>query len=86
LHALLRRLNELEINELLVECGPRLAGAFVREGLVDEWVVYIAPTLLGVDAAPLVALGGADQVPAWEFQSMERVGVDLRVVLRPEKR
>ncbi len=96
LHAVLSRLNELEINELLVECGPRLAGAFLREGLVDEWVVYIAPTLLGADALPLVAFGGLELAghsagfgavnSPWTFESIERVGVDLRVVLRPEKR
>ena len=39
------RLGGLEINELLVECGPRLAGAFIAANLVDELVLYVAPTL-----------------------------------------
>lgn len=57
LPALLRRLvAERSCNEILVECGARLAGAFVEAGLVDELVIYMAPTLLGSDARPLLAL------------------------------
>ena len=47
LRAVVLRLSELEVNELLLECGPRLAGAFIRSGLVDELVLYVAPNLLG---------------------------------------
>ena len=43
LKAVLTRLTGLEVNELLVECGPRLAAAFLEEGLVDEWILYMAP-------------------------------------------
>ena len=37
------RLAELEVNDVLVEAGPRLAGALFAAGLVDEWLLYIAP-------------------------------------------
>jgi len=88
LNAVLGRLKELEVNELLVECGPRLAGAFIRAGLVDEWVLYVAPTLLGADAAPLLhvsGLGGADSLPGFEFRDVQRIGADLRLILMPTR-
>jgi len=82
----LGRLASLEINEVLVECGPLLAGALLREARVDELILYIAPFLLGADAAPLAALTGIDAAAplgSFDFDEVERVGPDLRVVLRP---
>ncbi len=58
LRAVMARLAELEINELLAECGPRLAGALILSNLVDEFVLYVAPALLGADAAPLLHVSG----------------------------
>jgi diaminohydroxyphosphoribosylaminopyrimidine deaminase/5-amino-6-(5-phosphoribosylamino)uracil reductase len=87
LHAVIRRLTELEINELLIECGPRLAGAFILANLVDEFVLYIAPALLGADAAPLMhisGLGPPGSLPAFEFKDVQRIGADLRLVLIPK--
>jgi diaminohydroxyphosphoribosylaminopyrimidine deaminase/5-amino-6-(5-phosphoribosylamino)uracil reductase len=88
LHAAVRRLAELEINELLVECGPRLAGAFIHANLVDEIVLYVAPTVLGADAAPLLqvsGLGPPGTLPEFEFADVRRFGPDLRLILRPRK-
>ena len=83
LDAVLRRLAEHEINELLVECGPRLAGAFLRAGLVDELVLYVAPTLLGSGALPLADFDG--HLGAFEFRDVRRIGADLRLILAPKK-
>jgi diaminohydroxyphosphoribosylaminopyrimidine deaminase/5-amino-6-(5-phosphoribosylamino)uracil reductase len=88
LRAAMRRLVELEINELLVECGPRLAGSFILSNLVDELVLYMAPALLGADAAPLMhvsGLGPPGSLPAFEFKDMQRIGDDLRLILMPKK-
>lgn len=88
LKAVIARLNELEINELLLECGPRLAGSFVLSNLVDELVLYVAPTLLGADAAPLLqvsGLGTPGSLPAFEYKDVQRVGPDLRLILTPKK-
>ncbi len=86
LDAVLRRLAELEINELLVECGPSLAGSLLRARLVDELLLYVAPAFLGADAPPLAALRGSDAImPAFEFQDMRRIGADLRLTLKPRK-
>jgi diaminohydroxyphosphoribosylaminopyrimidine deaminase/5-amino-6-(5-phosphoribosylamino)uracil reductase len=87
LHAVVARLTELEINELLVECGPRLAGAFMLANLVDEFVLYVAPSLLGADAAPLLhvsGLGAPGSLPAFEIRDVQRIGDDLRLVLNPK--
>jgi diaminohydroxyphosphoribosylaminopyrimidine deaminase / 5-amino-6-(5-phosphoribosylamino)uracil reductase len=88
LHAVVRRLGELEINELLVECGPRLAGAFILANLVDEIVLYVAPALLGADAAPLLqvsGLGPPGALPEFSFSDVRRIGGDLRLILQPKK-
>ncbi len=61
---LLRHLAALECNEVLVEAGPRLAGSFLAAGLVDEIVLYVAPTILG-DAAPALALPCRSRCVRW---------------------
>ncbi|HSV46124.1 MAG TPA: bifunctional diaminohydroxyphosphoribosylaminopyrimidine deaminase/5-amino-6-(5-phosphoribosylamino)uracil reductase RibD [Ramlibacter sp.] len=84
LAAMLRDLAAREVNELHVEAGHKLNGSLVREGLVDEFLAYLAPRLLGqgrgiAEFGPLQAL---DQAPALEFQGVERIGPDLRILAR----
>jgi diaminohydroxyphosphoribosylaminopyrimidine deaminase / 5-amino-6-(5-phosphoribosylamino)uracil reductase len=88
LSAVVRRLGELEVNELLVECGARLAGAFILANLVDEIVLYVAPALLGADAAPLLQISGLwppGTLPEFSFSDVRRIGADLRLILLPKK-
>ena len=73
--------------QLLVEGGAGVAGEFHRSGLVDRYVVYVAPALFGGDDANGL-FGGAgawdiSQVWRGRFASVERVGDDLRVELAP---
>ena len=56
LNALLRELAVRQINDVLVESGPRLAGAFLQAGLADELILYLAPSLMGSAARPLLEL------------------------------
>ena len=84
LAAMMRNLGRREINELHVEAGSKLNGSLIRAGLVDEFVLYLAPKLLGSGKGmaafgPLQSL--ADAV-ALQFQSVDRVGADLRIVAR----
>jgi diaminohydroxyphosphoribosylaminopyrimidine deaminase/5-amino-6-(5-phosphoribosylamino)uracil reductase len=82
----LARLAELEINEVMVEAGPTLAGAFVQAGLADELLVYIAPLLLGPQARALLQLPElTDLAQGRRFIVMDTcaVGPDLRLRLRP---
>lgn len=82
----LSRLASLQMNEVWVEAGATVAGAFVRQRLFDELVVYVAPTVLGRDARPLVAFDGltrlADRLML-RFTDFRKVGDDLRVTARP---
>jgi diaminohydroxyphosphoribosylaminopyrimidine deaminase/5-amino-6-(5-phosphoribosylamino)uracil reductase len=73
-------------NEVLVEAGATLAGAFIAAGLVDELIWYVAPKLLGAAARPVLALPeppALDEVEMWRWHSVERIGDDLRLILRP---
>ena len=83
LHALIAELTRRECNEVLVECGATLAGAFVREALFDELIVYLAPTLLGADARGLLDLPfeRMDQQIRLQWSDLRRVGDDLRLTL-----
>lgn len=84
LAAMMKDLGTREINELHVEAGSKLNGSLIRAGLVDEFLIYLAPKLLGpgqgmASFGPLQSLSEAVEL---EFNSTERVGVDLRVVAR----
>ncbi len=71
------------VSRLLVEGGGRLAGALLREGLVDRWVVGWAPKLLGASATPMVDLGPGES-GAWQFrlESCKRMGEEVVGVYR----
>src|SRR5450432_3882072 len=87
LTAVLDRLGELEVNELLVEAGATLAGALLRQQLADELIVYVAPRILGPAARSLVELPeltALDGAPAFAFVEATPVGEDLRLRLRPK--
>ena len=86
LRAVIQRLTQLEVNELWVECGPRLAGSFILSKIVDELMLYVAPALLGADAAPLMhvsGLGPPGSLPAFDYRDVQRIGDDLRLILIP---
>jgi diaminohydroxyphosphoribosylaminopyrimidine deaminase/5-amino-6-(5-phosphoribosylamino)uracil reductase len=88
LAAMLRDLARREVNELHVESGHKLNGSLLREGLVDELLVYLAPKLIGdgLDMASGIHTGGplADLAGALplEFRTIERIGPDVRIVAR----
>ena len=88
LPALMRELAAREINELHVEAGFRLNGSLIREGCVDELLVYLAPALLGdatgmFDLAPLEHLDARRRLG---ISSVDRVGEDVRILARVEPR
>ena len=82
---MLRDLGRGGINELHVEAGHKLNGSFVREGLVDEFLIYIAPKLVG-SGRELAAFGPLTRLEdgmALRFVSVTPVGNDLRIIARP---
>jgi diaminohydroxyphosphoribosylaminopyrimidine deaminase/5-amino-6-(5-phosphoribosylamino)uracil reductase len=85
LHSLMNALSARQCNEILVESGPRLAGALLQAGLLDELIVYMAPTLLGDRARALLELPidvMADKVPL-KFEDVRKIGTDWRITAVP---
>lgn len=76
------------INELHLEAGATLNGAFVRADLVDEWLVYLAPMLVGEGRglADIGRLPGLDVAPRLQLEDVCRLGEDLRLRARPPGR
>jgi diaminohydroxyphosphoribosylaminopyrimidine deaminase/5-amino-6-(5-phosphoribosylamino)uracil reductase len=87
LRAMLQDLGARGINELHVEAGHKLNGSLVREGLVDELLLYLAPKLMGLgrELAAFGPLTAMDQVPLWNWHGVDRVGADLRILARPAR-
>jgi len=86
LTAMLENLAARGINELHVEAGHKLNGSFVREGLVDEFLIYMAPKLLGA-GRELAAFGPLESLQgslALRFVSVTQIGDDLRLIARPK--
>jgi diaminohydroxyphosphoribosylaminopyrimidine deaminase/5-amino-6-(5-phosphoribosylamino)uracil reductase len=85
LEAMFRELARREINEVHVEAGFRLNGSLVREGCVDELLVYLAPALLGdkalgmFDLPELADLSGRRTL---EVRDLRRIETDIRVIAR----
>jgi len=84
LQAMAQDLARRECNEVHIEAGHKLNGSLLRAALVDELLLYLAPLWLGQGAGmsnfgPLSALA---QGLALDFQSMERIGPDLRILAR----
>ncbi|MCO5319060.1 MAG: bifunctional diaminohydroxyphosphoribosylaminopyrimidine deaminase/5-amino-6-(5-phosphoribosylamino)uracil reductase RibD [Microthrixaceae bacterium] len=85
LETLLDELGSEGVLQLLVEGGAGVAGEFHRAGLVDRYVIYLAPALFGGDDARGIfsGQGAFDVEDLWRgrFSSVERIGGDLRVEL-----
>lgn len=84
LSALMQLLGQRGINELHVEAGTKLSGSLIREGCVDEWLMYLAPSLLGRGFG-LFDMPAADRLidrRQLVFESVERIGEDIRIIAR----
>ena len=81
----LAALAEREINDVLVEAGPRLAGYLVEKDLVDELVIYLAPHIMGSETRGMFTtphwLALADR-KAVDIVDLRRVGDDMRITAR----
>ncbi|HEY9135656.1 MAG TPA: bifunctional diaminohydroxyphosphoribosylaminopyrimidine deaminase/5-amino-6-(5-phosphoribosylamino)uracil reductase RibD [Pseudomonadales bacterium] len=84
LAAVLTVLAQAEINEVLVESGATLSGAFVQAGLLDEQIIYLAAKLMGNQARPLYNLPGVERMEqslALDIKDIRQVGDDIRLLL-----
>ena len=82
---LLRELGRRGVNEVHVEAGARLNGSLLREGCVDELLVYLAPGLIGDSGRGMFSLPeftDLEQKIALSIREVSRVGEDIRVIAR----
>ncbi|MCQ9164039.1 bifunctional diaminohydroxyphosphoribosylaminopyrimidine deaminase/5-amino-6-(5-phosphoribosylamino)uracil reductase RibD [Arthrobacter sp. STN4] len=87
-----RVLHDRGVDHLMVEGGSKISAAFLAAGLVDELVVYLAPTLLGsgIPALNDLGIGTLAQAQQWEWDAttsgpVERLGPDLKLTLMPAR-
>jgi diaminohydroxyphosphoribosylaminopyrimidine deaminase/5-amino-6-(5-phosphoribosylamino)uracil reductase len=86
LHAVMEFLAGQQINEVLVEAGSVLNGALLDEGLVDEYVIYMAPCILGDQGRGLFTLPGLQQMAdkkQLKLRDVRQVGPDLKLTFIP---
>lgn len=86
LHAVMDFLGRQQINELLVEAGSVLNGALLAEGLVDEYVIYTAPCILGDQGRGLFNLPGLQQMAdkkQLKLLDVRQIGQDLKLTYTP---
>jgi diaminohydroxyphosphoribosylaminopyrimidine deaminase/5-amino-6-(5-phosphoribosylamino)uracil reductase len=87
IHGALSELYEKGIKHVLVEGGPTLASRFVQLDLVDEFVIYLAPKLLGGDKLAIgsIDVPGIEQAKLLEFTKVTKLGSDIQVIARPDR-
>ncbi|MCV2361194.1 bifunctional diaminohydroxyphosphoribosylaminopyrimidine deaminase/5-amino-6-(5-phosphoribosylamino)uracil reductase RibD [Paucibacter sp. TC2R-5] len=87
LAGVLRDLGTRGVNELHIEAGHKLNGSLLREGLVDELLVYMAPKLLGpgLEMAALGPFESLQEVQSWRWLDCSMIGEDLRLRARPRR-
>jgi diaminohydroxyphosphoribosylaminopyrimidine deaminase/5-amino-6-(5-phosphoribosylamino)uracil reductase len=85
LDAMLKGLHDRGVAAILLEGGPTLAGSFLRAGLVDRVIDYVAPKLLGAGRAALGDAGVGTMADAVRLELLDvaPVGTDVRIVARP---
>lgn len=89
LESVLDQLGEMEINEVLLETGATLSGAFLQAGLIDELVIYVAPILMGDSARALFRLPGLesmDQKIKLDVLDRRMLGQDLRITAKVNRK
>ncbi len=84
LDQVMRELGKREMNTILLEAGARLSGSMLKQGLVDEIIVYMAPDLLGAEARDMFLIAGLDQLidrVKLKYRDVVMIGRDLKITL-----
>lgn len=87
--ALLSLLAERGLNDVLVESGAHLAGAFIEQGLADEFILYQAPKLLGGDGKNLIEMPNINtlaQAKLLSITDVRQVGNDIRITAKLKRK
>lgn len=88
LEEVMRFLGKLKINEVLIEAGAELNGKLLAKNLVDQWVIYMAPTILGDQGRGLFKLPEIrtmEDKKKFIMVDFRKIGPDLRLKFLPEK-
>lgn len=88
LKALLKHLAQLGVNEVLLEAGKGLNGAFLQKNLIDEFIFYYAPKLMGADAKGMFATPELTEMRLTtdlDIVDVRQVGQDIRLRATPIK-
>ncbi len=86
INQVLQELARREINEVLIEAGPTLAGAALQAGVLDEIIIYMAPHLMGNAARGLFHMPGLENMADRQslvIEDIRQVGEDFRITARP---
>ena len=89
LRSVLRALAEQEINDVLVEAGPTVAGSLLAAGLVDELVIYQAPHMMGSETRGMISTPewqALEQRLALDIIDVRKLGPDIRILARPAEK
>ena len=81
--------SQTKCNEVLVEAGPTLSAEFIKRKLVDEFIVYSAPKILGSDAKPLInftGLSSLEESIKISVKEICEVGSDIKTTFIPNLR
>ncbi len=82
LSMVMAHLGQLGINRLMVEAGATLNGALLKQHLIDEWIVYMAPSIMGDTARGLVRMSGLERMSEriqLRLSDWRMIGTDLRL-------
>ncbi len=85
LSGVIHYLAEQQCHQVMIEAGAKLSGAFIKQGLVDEIILYLAPSFLGHQGKPLLRLPNIEQLSErydFNIHATERIGKDLKLTLR----
>ncbi|WP_196220169.1 bifunctional diaminohydroxyphosphoribosylaminopyrimidine deaminase/5-amino-6-(5-phosphoribosylamino)uracil reductase RibD [Terrilactibacillus tamarindi] len=86
----LHLLGEKLVTSLLVEGGATIHESFVKEGCFDEIIMYFAPKIIGGEKAPSIfggiGISKLSQAIHMNIESIDRIGRDVKIIARPERR
>ena len=85
--SLFEHLGSMEINNVLVESGPRMNGALLESDLIDELIIYMSPCILGNDAKDMFDFPAIEKLSdrySFAVHHLEKIGADMKITLRRE--
>ena len=85
--SLFEHLGSMEINNVLVESGPRMNGALLESDLIDELIIYMSPCILGSDAKDMFDFPVIEKLSdrySFALHHLDKIGADMKITLRRE--